>query len=198
MLFDSWQNLGRVALTGLLAYGALILFLRISGKRTLSKMNAFDLVVTVALGSTLSAVLVSQQTPLADGLLALALLIGLQYLVAWTSLRAPWFEDLVKSTPTLLVYRGEVRQQAVRGQRVSTEEIKAAVRSAGLPAVSAAGAVVLETDGSISVIPGEALPLGERLLDGFADVDATDHRDRSGAAERRSTPRDVQGSGPVP
>ena len=59
MLFDSWAGLGRVVLIGTLAYGALVLLLRISGKRTLSKLNAFDLVVTVALGSTLATVLLS-------------------------------------------------------------------------------------------------------------------------------------------
>ena len=54
MFFDSWAGLGRVLVVGVLAYSALVLLLRISGKRTLTKMNAFDLVVTVALGSTLA------------------------------------------------------------------------------------------------------------------------------------------------
>ena len=56
MLFDSWAGLGRTLLVGPLAYVALVLLLRISGKRTLTKLNAFDLVVTVALGSTLATV----------------------------------------------------------------------------------------------------------------------------------------------
>ena len=51
MFFDSWFGLLRVLVVGALAYAALILFLRVSGKRTLTKLNAFDLVVTVALGS---------------------------------------------------------------------------------------------------------------------------------------------------
>ena len=53
MLFQGWAGIGRTLLVGTLAYATLVLFLRISGKRTLSKLNAFDLVVTVALGSTL-------------------------------------------------------------------------------------------------------------------------------------------------
>jgi uncharacterized membrane protein YcaP (DUF421 family) len=151
--------------TGALAYAALILFLRISGKRTLAKMNAFDLVVTVALGSTLSTVLVTRQIPLVDGLLALALLIALQFLVAWSSLRAPWFERLVKSRPTLLLYRGEIRDDDARRQRVSHAEIGAAIRRAGLPSLSAAGAVILETDGTFSVIEADALPAGDAVFD---------------------------------
>ena len=57
MFFESWFGIVRVALIGVCAYAALVVMLRVSGKRTLSKMNAFDFVVTVALGSTLATVL---------------------------------------------------------------------------------------------------------------------------------------------
>ena len=67
MFFDSWASLGRTAVVGILAYVALVLLLRVSGKRTLSSMNAFDLVVTVALGSTLASVFLSSSVPLARG-----------------------------------------------------------------------------------------------------------------------------------
>lgn len=67
---------------GVLAYVALVVLLRVSGKRTLSKMNAFDLVVTVALGSTLATVLMAKDVALAEGVFAFALLIGLQLFVS--------------------------------------------------------------------------------------------------------------------
>ena len=171
MFFESWTRVWQTALTGIIAYAALVAFLRLSGKRTLSKMNAFDLVVTVALGSTLAAILTSPDTLLTEGLVALAILIVLQYVVAWTSLRLPWFEGLVKSTPTLLVYRGEIREAALRAQRVTRDEILAALRSSGLSDFAQAGAVVLETDGSISVIPVEALPPGRAAALAQLDVD---------------------------
>ena len=57
MLFDDWGSLGRVLLVGTAAYVSLVAILRISGKRMLTKFNAFDFVVTVALGSTLATVL---------------------------------------------------------------------------------------------------------------------------------------------
>jgi uncharacterized membrane protein YcaP (DUF421 family) len=165
VLFDSWTSLGRTALAGAVAYAALVLILRVSGKRTLAKMNAFDLVVTVALGSTLSSVLVSRSVPLADGLLALLLLVALQFVVAWTAIRVPGFENLVKSAPTLLVYHGTLQSRAMRRQRVSGEEVLAAARSAGHPNLATVAALVLETDGSFSVIPHRTpdQPLAGRL-----------------------------------
>jgi uncharacterized membrane protein YcaP (DUF421 family) len=70
MFFDSWTGMLRVVVVGTLAYAALVLLLRATGKRTLSKMNAFDLVVTVALGSTLATVLLSKDIALAEGVVA--------------------------------------------------------------------------------------------------------------------------------
>ena len=152
MLFDSWEGLARVLIVGTAAYAALVLFLRISGKRTLSKMNAFDLVVTVALGSTLATVLLSRSVPLAEGLLALALLICLQYVLTWGSVRSQRLQELIKSEPTLLVRDGEYLDGAMRRERVTREEVDAALRENGVPSLSRAGIVVLETDGSLSVV----------------------------------------------
>jgi len=149
---ESWHSLAHTALAAVAAYTALVLFLRISGKRTLAKMNAFDLVVTVALGSTLASIVTSDRLPLANGLLALALLIALQYAVAWANLRARWFRRLVKSDPTLLYHRGTFLEAALRGSRVGQDEILSAIRGAGAMRMAEVAAVVLEPDGTLSVV----------------------------------------------
>ncbi|SEQ86616.1 Uncharacterized membrane protein YcaP, DUF421 family [Lentzea xinjiangensis] len=153
MLFDSWTGLLRVVIVGICAYTALVLLLRLSGKRTLAKMNAFDLVVTVALGSTLATVLLTSDVALAEGVLALALLVGAQFAVAWTSVRLPLVRRTVKSSPTLLVWRGSLRDDVLRDQRVNRAEVLQAVRAQGLGGLDQVAAVVLETDGTFSVVP---------------------------------------------
>ena len=80
--------------------------MRVSGKRTLTKMNAFGLVVTVALGSTLATVLLIKSVALAEGLTAFMLLIFLQFVLTWLFVRSQAASRLVKSEPTLLVYQG--------------------------------------------------------------------------------------------
>ncbi|MET4701195.1 uncharacterized membrane protein YcaP (DUF421 family) [Constrictibacter sp. MBR-5] len=152
MFFDSWSDLFRVVVVGSLAYVALVAFLRVTGKRTLSKLNAFDLVVTVALGSTLATVLLNADVSLSEGVLAFALLIGLQYGITWLSVRSERFQGMIKAEPTLLLYRGRYLRDAMRRQRVTTEEILSVLRTEGVTRVEDAGAVVLETDGSISVL----------------------------------------------
>lgn len=152
MIFDTWFGLLRVVVVGTAAYAALVLLLRVSGKRTLAKLNAFDLVVTVALGSTLATVLLSESVALVEGLTAFALLAGLQYAVAWLSVRSPRFGALVKSEPSLLLHRGRFLDEAMRRQRVTRDEVVSALRSSGLARPGDAAAVVLETDGSLSVV----------------------------------------------
>ena len=153
IFFDSWQGLLRVLIVGIAAYAALIVMLRGSGKRTLSKMNAFDLIVTVALGSTLATVLLSNSVPLLEGVLALALLVYLQYAITWLSVRSERFQNLIKAEPTLLVHEGRYLDVALRQQRVTREEIGAALRQSGKTDIAAVTSVVLETDGSMTVIP---------------------------------------------
>ncbi|UVS79528.1 DUF421 domain-containing protein [Actinokineospora sp. UTMC 2448] len=153
MFFDSWTGLGRVVVVGVPAYVLLIVVLRLSGKRTLAKMNAFDLVVTVALGSTLSTILLTTDVALAEGVLALALLIAAQFVVAWTAVRYRPFRRAVRSRPSLLVRQGRLLEQAMREQRVTRSEVLQAVRTQGLGGLDQVAAVVLETDGSLSVIP---------------------------------------------
>jgi uncharacterized membrane protein YcaP (DUF421 family) len=152
MFFDSWFGLLRVVVVGTLAYASLVALLRVSGKRTLAKMNAFDLVVTVALGSTLATVLLSKSVALVEGMLAFILLVSLQYAIAWLSVRSERFQDLVKSQPKLLLYQGRPLSEALRAERVTTEELQAAVRAQGVVSLDELGAVVLETDGTFSVL----------------------------------------------
>lgn len=166
MFFNGWFGVVRVLVVGVSAYFALLLMLRVSGKRTLSKMNAFDLVVTVALGSTLASVLLSKDVPLAEGVAGLGLLIGLQFVITWLSVRWEAVGDLVKSEPTMLVFRGRFLRGAMRRARVTEGEILAVVREQGKADVKEVEAVVLETDGSFSVVSRQ----GEVSTSALADL----------------------------
>lgn len=152
VFFDDWPVLLRTVIIGVLSYGSLIALLRISGKRTLSKLNAFDLIVTVALGSTLASLLTNTDVALAQGVLAFAMLIGLQFAITWTSVRAPWVRRVVTGEPALVFFRGELLAEALRRARTSDDEVYAAIRSSGIGRLEEVEAVVLETDGSFSVI----------------------------------------------
>jgi uncharacterized membrane protein YcaP (DUF421 family) len=152
LFFDNWESLARTFLITVMSYCMLIFMLRVAGKRTLSKMNAFDLIVTVALGSTLATVMLSKDVALLDGLLAFFLLILLQYLISWLSVRSHQASNLVKSTPTLLFYKGTFLRDSMKRERIDEDEIYAVIRQNGLSSAAEVDAIVLETDGSLSLI----------------------------------------------
>jgi uncharacterized membrane protein YcaP (DUF421 family) len=153
MWFDTWKDIARVLVVTAAAYATLVLILRVSGKRTLAKLNAFDLIVTVALGSTLATILLNTTVTWSEGAVALAGLAALQFLVAIITVRAPRLREVVTSQPTLLVRDGQFLEDRMRRQRVAHSEIRQAVRATGIGDLAQVAAVVLESDGTLSVIP---------------------------------------------
>jgi len=152
MFFDNWYGLIRVFVVAILAYAALIFWLRVSGKRTLSKWNAFDFVVTVAVGSMFASVIISKDIAFLEGVSGFALIILLQFVVTWVAVRSRAFEKLIKARPTLLLDRGRFLHEALRSQRTTESEVRTAVRAAGIASLDDVEAVVLETDGNLSVV----------------------------------------------
>ena len=152
IFYNRWEDLARTLMIGVLAYVFLVGCLRWSGKRTLSKMNAFDFIVTISLGSVLASILLSKSVSLSEGMLALSLLVGLQFVVTWTSVRFRWVRRFVTGEPLLLLDQGEFLPAALQRARVTENEVRAAIRAAGIGHLDRVAAVVLETDDSFSVV----------------------------------------------
>jgi uncharacterized membrane protein YcaP (DUF421 family) len=163
MWFDSWSDVLRTVIIGSAAYLSLIVILRASGKRTLAQLNIFDFVVTVALGSTLATILLSADVSWSEGLAALGLLAGLQFLVAFLSSRLPAMRSVITSRPAVLVWHGHLQNEAISANRLSRSEVLQAVRSSGQGDVSRIAAVVLESNGTLSVISHDQLGDGSAL-----------------------------------
>lgn len=155
IFFSGWSGPLRILIVGVLSYASLVVLLRLTGKRTLSKLNAFDLVVTVALGSTLSTAILDRNTPLLDGLIAMGLLVLLQFVVTWTTVRAPSLRRLIRADPVLLLAGGELRSETLRRERITEDEVLQAIRDSGGRTLADADAVFLQSDGSMAVIARE-------------------------------------------
>ena len=151
-MFGDLNPFIEVPIAGTITYIAVIIMLRLSGKRTLSKWNSFDFVVTVAFGSVLASALLSTKDEFGKGILAFAMLILFQFIITWISVRSPIIQKLIKSEPSLLLYRGEMQRDVMKQERIAEGEILAALRASGVGAIEDADAVILETDGSFSVL----------------------------------------------
>ncbi|MEN7536285.1 DUF421 domain-containing protein [Aurantiacibacter flavus] len=152
MWFDSWTDIAQIALTSLCIYALIIVLLLLAGKRSLAKLNVFDLVVTIALGSILASTMIVKDISLSDGLVAMGVLVLLQFLVSWLSVRVRWFKRLIRSDARLIFRDGSFLEGAMREERVTQAEVLAAIRKKGHGKTEEIAAVVLETDGDFSVI----------------------------------------------
>jgi len=151
LLFKNWESLWHIAVCTVLAYFVLFLFIRISGKRTLAKLTAFDFVVTVTLGSTLSSMILGKVT-LAEGAVALAIIIILQYFLAWSAKESKVLEKVINSSPTIVFYRGAFLKDAMDKEVLTHEEIYAEIRKYRMLDVDQVEAVVMELNGELTVI----------------------------------------------
>lgn len=150
--FESWTGILRIICVAPVAYMAMVLLLRVSGKRTLSKMNAFDFVVTIALGSILASVALMQNIPLANGVVAILSFIVFQFLFTWLSVRVKAVKNLITSSPTMIFYKGDFLYPVMKKERITVEEIYSAARQKGLSALDGIDMIILETTGDISII----------------------------------------------
>jgi uncharacterized membrane protein YcaP (DUF421 family) len=160
--FDDWTGVARIALFALAAYSALLVVLRLTGKRTIAKFNIYDWAVSVAFGSTLATIVVSDQVALAEGVAALVTLALLQYVVSAVSIRWERTRDLVTSRPALVFHRGDFCREAMARERITEGEILHAMRARGHSSLHDVDWVVFETDGTFSV--GSAAASGRPTL----------------------------------
>lgn len=171
--FDGWYDVRRTVILSIVGFIALIIMLRVSGKRTLSKLNVFDFVFVVACGSIFAASIVEKDVTLLEGILALATLIAFQIILAEIAARWDFADKIINGHPTLLFSHGKFIPRALKRERITEGEIRAAIREKGVTRVEDVDAVVLENDGSLSVSweskrPGETslvdaqVPGGER------------------------------------
>ena len=152
LFFNNWNALFRIAIVGIVSYTVLILLLRAAGKRTLSRMSAYDMVVTMALGSILAKVLLTSDQSISEGVAAMVVLIALQYALSVAMRELPWLRRIVSAKPAILFYQGQFHDENMRRERVDREEVQAAIHAKGVADNSAVEAVILNQNGDLSVV----------------------------------------------
>lgn len=151
-LFNGWRPLAHIAVIGLVGYAALILFLRLSGKRTLSRMNAYDMVMTMALGSVLTKAMLTPDQSVSETVFTIALLIFFQYAVSFAAFRWRWAAFLAAPKPTVLYHGGRFLEDAMKRERVRRSEIEDTVKEKGLADMAMVDTVILAANGELSVL----------------------------------------------
>jgi uncharacterized membrane protein YcaP (DUF421 family) len=160
MFFSGWADVGRAVLATAIVFALIIAILRVVGAQAIATMSGYDMVATVTLGSIVAAVAVTRGVTVSEAIAALLTLIALQEAIRFLQSRNLLLHHVVRQPPLVLVWNGELLEDRLLHGRISADEVRAAVRKTDLASISDARVVVLENDGSWSVIPCSA-PLGD-------------------------------------
>lgn len=165
-LTTTWTQILMVTISSIGIYIALIVFTRIAGLRSFSKLSSFDFAVTVAVGSVIATTILTEDPPLFQAVIALGLLYFLRNGIAKLRKISPFVSKLVDNEPTLLMRGSDMIDENLKKTKVTPDDLRAKLRSANVTDLSQIKAVVLETTGDISVLHSKdsSLELDDYLL----------------------------------
>ncbi len=144
-----------IILRSLAVYVFIILAIRLFGKKELSQLSITDLVLILLISNAVQNAMVGPDSSLSGGLVAALTLFVLNYLIKIVSFKSKIFSKVLEGEPVMLVYKGFVKNKNLQNQKITIEELEAVAREHGVKNIKDAELIMLEKDGSISVISKE-------------------------------------------
>ncbi len=146
-----WELLVR----GLIVYVFLLGLIRLTGRRQTGMMTPFDFILLLILSNTVQNAMNGGDNSLGGGLFLAGTLIGLNWSMLLLSRRFRWAQWALVGRPVFLVRDGVLLEKVMLRERITHHELMAALRAGGCPNIEHAKDVVLETNGTISVLRKE-------------------------------------------
>lgn len=146
----------QIFLRSIIIYGAMILLLRLMGKRQLGDMEPSELIVTVLISQVASTPIVDPEKPIWTGIIPLLALLSMELVLSLASMKSVRFRALLSGKPALLIVRGKIDQTQMRRNRFTPDELAEALRNEGILDLNSVDYAILETDGKLNVIPSPA------------------------------------------
>ncbi len=163
----NWSQVVGITVSAVVLYLVLLLLIRINGLRSLTKMSSIDFVTTVAIGSLLAGVLLTERPSLGQGVVTLTVVFAVQGGFSW--LRRVANADAVENDPILLMDGAEILEDNLRRSRVTRGDLYYKLREANVLNLDQVRAVVLEATGDVSVLHGKDDDFDRGLLEGVEE-----------------------------
>jgi uncharacterized membrane protein YcaP (DUF421 family) len=142
-----------IAVRALILYLLLVLVMRLMGKRQIGQLQPFELVITIVIAELAVIPMSDTGIPLANGIIGILVLMAVQILLSQIILHSEKARSIICGTPAILINNGKPVREVMRRVRVNISDLLEQLRSKEYPNISDVAYAVLETNGSISVIP---------------------------------------------
>ena len=141
---------------GLVVYFFVLIVFRIAGKRTLSQINTFDLVLTLIISETLQQALIDDDNSMTNAMLLVLTLVGLDIVLSILKHRVPFVARLVDSLPIVIMRDGTPAHEPMKKERINdTDVLNAARQHQGISTMDDIDYAILEAEGHITIVPKE-------------------------------------------
>lgn len=140
-----------LALRSIAIYIALLIALRLFGKREVGQFTLYDLVLVLLVANAVQPAMTGPDNSLIGGLVIIAALVLLNFVIGRLD-RFGLFRRLIEPEPTLIIRDGQYLQSNMRREGLDKDEVDTAIREHGLDDVSDVAMGVLEPDGAISIV----------------------------------------------
>ena len=141
-----------IVLRAVVVFVFLLVLMRVIGRRELSSLQPFDLILLIILGDAVQQGLTQDDYSLTGALLAIGTIAVLQVFVSWIGFRFPKARPVLEGTPIVVVQDGEVIERNLKRERLTVEEIAEEARRQQIAHLSDVRFAILETSGTISFI----------------------------------------------
>jgi uncharacterized membrane protein YcaP (DUF421 family) len=164
-MFHTAVPLWEIAARSALIYFAIVIGLRLFGKREIGQFTIFDLVLVLLIANAVQPAMTGPDCSVTGGFVIIAVLLALNLLVALVRLKVPFARSVLEGHPTIIARDGAWIDAAMDRSGVIMDDAMMALREHGIDKIDDVLLAVLETDGSISVVPTEATLLrGKRKV----------------------------------
>lgn len=141
-----------IVLRSAAVYACIVLFIRIFGKKELSQLSVIDFVFILLISNSVQNAMVGDSTSLQGGLVAAGTLFILNSFFRYLVYKFKPVERFLEGEASLLIYKGKTIHRNLEREKITIEELKAAVREHGISDIAEVDLAILETDGNISVL----------------------------------------------
>ncbi|EIV99111.1 YetF domain-containing protein [Thermoanaerobacter siderophilus] len=137
----------------IILYALVVIFMRISGKQQIGQLQPYELVVAIMIADLVAIPMQNKGIPLVSGIIPILTLLVSQLFLSYLSIKSLRARAIICGTPTILVENGKILTSQLQKERYNINDLLEELRVKGYPNIADVEYAILETNGSLSVIP---------------------------------------------